>query len=346
MYEEHFFGSITKADDGKVYAVCGHNHASVLRVDGLESMARLQGTATVRPEDIEKVRAYIVAQEARRRAQDPAFAKVFQVGAPRTIDGRDAEWPRDCFFVVDKVWNYISKQFDVLVSAAIGYDKQNLYLCVRVNNDETPMRNSSQDERMLFKGGDAVDLQLRTGAAAQGSEAGPQPGDVRVLFSNFRGKPVAVLYRYRVPGTPEDKAQVFASPWRSERVDRVEVLQDAKVAWSEEETRGYVLEAQVPLAKLGLKPYRGVRFRGDIGVLYSDQGGMSTVNRVYWSNKASHITSDVPSEVQIHPETWGHFLCVGRSELDLGTMGGELTGPEEGPAEATDDVIEQEIELR
>jgi len=45
--------------------------------------------------------------------------------------------------------------------------------------------------------------------------------------------------------------------------------------------------------------------RGDIGVLRGD--GAQTLQRVYWNNKATAITSDVPSEAELTPELWGKW---------------------------------------
>lgn len=343
--EEHFFGSITRADDGKIYAVAGHNHCSIVRVDGLENMLRLEGQVLVSPRDVAEVEKYLIAQQMERRQRNPAFARIQQVARPREIDGKDSEWPTDAFFTVDEKWNHLSKKMDTLIDAGLAYDNQNLYLIVRINNDSSAARNAAQEEKLLFKGGDAVDLQIRTDIALAGNPQDAQPGDVRILCGHFQGKPIAILYRYRVPGTPEEKAHRFASPWRHVLVDEVGLIADSEVAWAGGE-RGYVLEAKLPLSRLGFKLYPGVRFRGEVGVLYSDDAGLTTVNRVYWSNKANHITSDIPSEVQIHPGTWGHFLCVGKSEMDVGAQAAEMLnmGETRDSGEVADDIVEDELE--
>jgi hypothetical protein len=45
--------------------------------------------------------------------------------------------------------------------------------------------------------------------------------------------------------------------------------------------------------------------RGDIGVLRGD--GDRTVQRAYWHNKATGLTSDVPSEAELTPQLWGRW---------------------------------------
>ena len=62
-------------------------------------------------------------------------------------------------------------------------------------------------------------------------------------------------------------------------------------------------EFSIPLAALGLKAEPGLKLRGDLGVLRGSAG--ETVQRVYWSNKATGITADVPSEAQLTPQLWG-----------------------------------------
>ena len=56
---------------------------------------------------------------------------------------------------------------------------------------------------------------------------------------------------------------------------------------------------------LGLRPKSGLVLRGDLGVLRGD--GQRTLHRVYWSNKATGITADVPSEAQLTPHLWGRW---------------------------------------
>jgi hypothetical protein len=56
----------------------------------------------------------------------------------------------------------------------------------------------------------------------------PVVGDVRLLISVYKGKPVAVLYRWKVNAGRDPVT--FTCPWRSHTVDRVEVIQQAKIA--------------------------------------------------------------------------------------------------------------------
>ena len=62
----------------------------------------------------------------------------------------------------------------------------------------------------------------------------------------------------------------------------------------------------IPLQALGLKPAAGEKIQADIGILRGD--GLQTVQRVYWSNKATGITADVPSEAELTPNLWGEWI--------------------------------------
>ena len=64
-------------------------------------------------------------------------------------------------------------------------------------------------------------------------------------------------------------------------------------------------EVSIPLSALGLQPQSGNVIKGDIGVLRGDNN--TTVARTYWSNKATGIVSDVPSEAMLTPGLWGDW---------------------------------------
>ena len=91
-----------------------------------------------------------------------------------------------------------------------------------------------------------------------------------------------------------DGQEIFPSDYEGSVRARVEVLNDVREA-------NYAL--RIPLSLVGLRPRRGGTLRGDIGVLRGQNG--ATVARVYWSNKATAIVSDVPSEAALAPQNWG-----------------------------------------
>ena len=71
--------------------------------------------------------------------------------------------------------------------------------------------------------------------------------------------------------------------------------------------KGYVVEAAVPLAALGLTPSKGLLLRGDLGVTHGDPAGQRTRLRTYWSNQQTGLVDDAVFELQIEPKNWGEL---------------------------------------
>jgi hypothetical protein len=151
-----------------------------------------------------------------------------------------------------------------------------------------------------FKTGGCLDLMIGTDAKANEKRGDPVPGDLRLLVTKVKDKTFALLYRAKVPGTKEPVP--FSSPWRTITIDHVENV-SAQVELAAVEGN---FEIAVPLAVLGLKPTAGMAVKADVGVLRGD--GMATTQRVYWSNKGTGITSDVPSEAMLTPGLWGKWV--------------------------------------
>ena len=70
------------------------------------------------------------------------------------------------------------------------------------------------------------------------------------------------------------------------------------------------MTAYTGLLNLG-QPKPGETYRADLGVLRGSNH--QTTQRVYWSNKATAITSDVPSEAELTPGLWGKWKIVPES---------------------------------
>jgi len=297
--QEHFHGYACVSEDGKTRVVAGHNHVSVLEVVGLDKAVRLEGEIEVTADDLRATQTWATAQQkqdvyARSPVIDAYRAKV----APK-IDGDLGDW-------TGPAAAEIKEARDRHAAFHISYDNANLYLAYDVRGFG-PMLNAGGEYQRLFKTGASVDLQLGVDPAAPADRSEPAPGDMRLLMTFAAEKPAAVLYRPNVPGTPDDKIFRVVSPVGETAIDRVDRLTEVQLARRSDGDR-YVVEASVPLTALGLKPAAGMRLKLDWGVLASGPSGNEVLRRVYWSNQATNITADAPSEARLHPNLWGHVL--------------------------------------
>ncbi|MBI4023825.1 MAG: hypothetical protein HY360_02525 [Verrucomicrobia bacterium] len=202
--------------------------------------------------------------------------------------------------------------------AGLGWDRTNLYALFKVP-DSTPWQNAGKDWRFLFKGGDAVDIQLGVTNPIAGTKRKIQAGDVRVLIGpgdlpadKQAGKPdnfTVVAMWTKVPSGMAKEPQLYKSPTGEESFERVALLANVRCKL-QRDVNSYVLEATIPWNTLGLTaPSSGAFMQGDVGVLLSDGLGMQTILRRYLFNKETVITMDIPSEVRVNCANWGslHF---------------------------------------
>ena len=132
-----------------------------------------------------------------------------------------------------------------------------------------------------------------------------------MVFPLYRSNPVkfvsAVLMKPMDPQAPAALRLQYQSPVGSRNFDRLQLLDSATVAIKVDGPR-YRLTATVPLAAIGLTPKPGLVLRGDAGIISSDAAGLTNVARTYWSNKATNLVNDLPSEAWLYPETWGELV--------------------------------------
>jgi len=155
---------------------------------------------------------------------------------------------------------------------------------------------------------ETTDLMVRTDREAKPPKRqrhGPEnqqaaPGDVRLLVTRvddpLRGPVRAV--RFEQEGEPGDAAH-YTSPVGEVRMADVRDV-SARVRLAQ---HGGNYELAVPLEVLGLKIDSGTTTLGDIGVVVGE--GNEARARFYWSNKASSMTSDIPTEARLLPVEWG-----------------------------------------
>ena len=302
LHDENFWPTLTQTPDGSVYVQDGGN-TSLVRVDGLETIRRIPAMPLrVSAEDLTAAQAYQVAAEAQRQqAQGRGILEVRQNGQTPVIDGKLDDWAGAAWVDIDKsgVGAYFdsnSKPYDITASVSVVGDR--LYAAWRTG-DTNLLKNSGEMPTALFKTGGGLDLMLGTNPNSDTKRANPVAGDIRLIVTQVKGKTMALIYRGVVAGT---KTPVpFSSPWRTITLDSVEnVSSDVQLAGTDGN-----YEISVPLSVLGLKPQAGLTLRGDIGVLRGD--GSQTTARTYWSNKATGITADVPSEAMLTPNLWGEW---------------------------------------
>ena len=222
------------------------------------------------------------------------------------VDGQLDDWPAttDWAFIdrrgVKANFNSNSRPYEV--SAAVTLTDTHLYAAWRTTEKDL-LNNSGETPNAPFKHGGCLDLMLATDPTAASDRNAPVPGDQRLLITQINGETRALLYRAKVPGTKEPVA--FSSPWRTITIDVVEdVTEHVTLATNK---RGN-FEISVPLTALHWQPEPGETYRADLGVLRGANG--QTTQRVYWTNKATAITADVPSEAELTPKLWGKWRIV------------------------------------
>jgi hypothetical protein len=290
---EHFQGHFCRTADNKFYAICGHNHVSVVEVLGLDKAKRYSGKIVVTPEDLKKAQAW---QEQHEQAAVYARSPVidcYRLEKPPQLDGQLNEWPAPSAAIGD------------LARFHIGYDDANLYVAYATRN-LGPLKNTGQQWDRLFKTGASVDLQIGVDPDAAIDRTAPAIGDARLLLAYMGASPTAVLYQPVVKGGAKGQPWRVVSPVGEASFDEVRLAPEVRIARSPTEENAYSVEAAIPLSTLGLKPADGLRVKLDWGVLRTGPDGHEVLERIYWANKATGITADAPSEARLHPDLWGY----------------------------------------
>lgn len=303
MHDENFWPSLTQTREGTVYLIDG-GRTSIVRVDGLDTLQRLPDQdLTITADDLKGAQDYFMGQEARRqKTQGQGVLTVaVRVTAP-VVDGVLEDWAGANWATIDKrgvaaYFDANTRPYDVAGAVAVSGDR--LYAAFRTG-DANLLRNAGTTPNAPFKTGGALDLMIGATGAPAARGAAPAAGDVRLLVTMVKDKPLAVIYRAVVADGPKEPVP-FSSPWRTITFDRVDNVSDQVQLAGKDGN----FEVSIPLAALRLRAEAGTSIRGDIGVLRGD--GFTTIQRVYWMNKATGITADVPSEAELTPSLWGRW---------------------------------------
>ena len=279
---EHFWPFMFGLDDGNVYLSIGKWHSSIVRLDGLDRVRRLDlGKLEVSAEMI----AAAAPARQEKASNDAMRNQIAVTPVSARIDGDLREWPA-------QNWAPINAQSSFQV--ALAGDR----LAVAYRTDQPQLlANSATEYPFAFTEGGGLDLMLRPSGPGEGKN--PEPGDLRLFVTRKAGQVLAVLYRQKAAG--KGNRQTFASPVGQVTFDDVQDVSP----FVELAAQGGNYEFSISLSALGLDHPAGKILRGDAGLVLGD--GADARARVYWHNKWDSMCTDVPSEARLNPGQWGLF---------------------------------------
>ncbi len=293
--QESFGGYFARMKDGRYLLTSGFTDCRVFQVNGLDSLKRISGAVELKATDLAQTMS--IKQFRTTGGEGAVKLTIPKTAKPMSIDGRIDEWDQDApqHITVDDQRN---------ARIYTSYDEKNLYVAWDVL-DPSPMMNQAKRLEMAFKGGDSVDLMFRLPGDDLSNPA-LRTGDLRLLITKFEGKLRSVLYRPISPVKRPFSFDAFEGAGRQNTVsmDEVRSADEVTTAITTEANR-YTIEAAIPWTLLGVTPKAGVESRIDFCVLYSDNTGMQTMLRRYWSNRDTNIVADIPSEARLQPGNWG-----------------------------------------
>jgi hypothetical protein len=272
----------------RYFVIHGGQDSRVWEVLGLDTVEALPSWQfTLEPQDAKIAKAaYDAYQKAITRDQ-----KLVVVAGRRSLHGAT---------LVKKV---VDSRREFTAKAA--YDAEALTVQFDVKTD-CPLANAESDPKILFRGGNVLDIQIATDPAADAKRKKPAPGDLRLLVTRKGGKPFAVLYRPKVKDFA-GKPIVLTSPTGSESFDSIDVVESVGLSYRERNS-GFTATVTFPQALLGdLKLVKGTRVRMDLGYIFGSKGGTRAAVRAYWRNNSftANVTNDIPHESRLEPSEWG-----------------------------------------
>ena len=305
---ESFNGALFRHDaSGKTYFIGGDADERVWDLEGLGSIQRQTIPLTVSADM--RAKAEAAARQNLLAAQSAAGKKTATIKrlSSARIDGRDDEW-------VNVPPLTICLEGSRTAQAQWGYDDDNLYVRFQVG-DESPFVNTPTDQRLLFKTGDSVEVNLATDTSPRPvrgqNQQAMRPGDMRIIMARTPDEKL-VATRYRYATTDKEKPNAFTVETMSSGKDTL----DDVVPWNDLPMRatcaadGYVVEAAIPWSAIGVEPRSGLLLSGDVGVIYGNEGGTKNAIRYQWSDKSPEVSinNDIPSEIRIHPNDWAALV--------------------------------------
>lgn len=272
----------------RCFAIGGSQDVRVWEVVGLDSIRDLPGGAYVHTADaVAKAQAAKDAYEAvlagGRHVRIVPGGKAALATAPparRPVEG--------------------GRGFEVRAA----YDAEGLYLRFDVTTPHE-LVNATPDRRILFRGGNCLDIQLASDPAAAPTRDKPVPGDLRLLVTRQNRQPLAMLFRPRIADFAGE-AIVLNSPTGQEAFDAIEAVTGVALDYART-GEGFTATVTVPHSVTGLAPRPGQPIQLDLGYIFGNAEGTRTAARAYLFNDSfsAHVIDDIPNESRLEPACWG-----------------------------------------
>ncbi|WP_020213554.1 hypothetical protein [Flavobacterium rivuli] len=301
LSEENFWPTIVQTNDGNVYLQDGAR-SSLVQINGLQTIERLQSIPiTISQKDINKSNDYLNNAKTLSSTTSSTILKI-ATNKEIKVDGNPEEWGTASWADIDKRGvkaNFNSSNKPYNITAAVAVNSGKMYFAFRTG-DSKLLKNTGEFDYAPFKTGGALDIMIGTNPNANAKRTQATEGDIRFLVTIINNKPYALLYKQVVAGTKQADRVPFSSPQRTITFDKVENV-SSQIQFAASKDGDY--EISIPLSVLKLSPKAGMTIKGDLGILRGD--GEQTIARTYWSNKATSIISDIPSEAELTPAAWG-----------------------------------------
>lgn len=188
-------------------------------------------------------------------------------------------------------------------------------LCVEFNvKDSTPLVNVARSADQIFKGGDAVGIELAPRMKDLPRELPERkrgkewPGFVRIVAAQVDGKPMIVGMKPFTRG-PQQKQEYSTPAGGNTQYDWFGIVPGARVTFAKTAT-GYSARMVIPKDFFEFDISQTCAAEAEI--LFSGEGGrgLGTVRRLYlYSPDSSQTTmvDDTPTEARMYPQGWSTF---------------------------------------
>jgi hypothetical protein len=271
----------------RTFLLAGGQDARVTEVLGFDSIKPLPATTfTLSAEGVKTAADALTAYKART---GQGTKLVIAAGRPALDTGKGAEKSLDG-----------ARRF----TARVAHDDKNLFVRFDVVTP-SELVNAVADPKLLFKGGNCLDIQLAADPGADPQRKTPAPGDVRLLVTRQTGKTFAVLYRTKVK---EFKGEpiVLISPTGKEAFDAITVVENVGLDYRKTGD-GFTVVVTIPLELVGLKLAKDQKIKMDLGYIYGNATGNGGAARSYVFNNSfsANVVNDVPNESRLEPAQWG-----------------------------------------